>query len=349
MSVNPGRVQKEYWLVFAFSAAIVFGNAYLILVNHDAAFSSDEASYLALGSGNWDVNITHRYRVIIPFLARGLAEILSLLSGKSGTLPLGFSFFVVNSTLMALAGTVLYSLAKTVGAGVAGRFIAVLAVLSSGYCSYLAGIALVDSLYFLALALLFYSLVSQNEAALFGCLILGPLAKESFWLFVPLTLIFGRFIPLHRLVFYLVLAGCIFIANNSLVDSLSGLPVPARAANAFEHLHNAGRTFRKFFSLSGFMSWFSAFGIFNFLVLAGLLSRKLRLKPGARLTQMQVLFLLIVAAHVLLSGDIGRMWYLAAPVFAVAVALTTDRLLAPFFRREQISLNEPELAEQQSK
>ncbi|MFC5270900.1 hypothetical protein [Adhaeribacter terreus] len=349
MKLNLSRAQQEYWLVFAFSAAIVFGNAYLILVNHDASFSSDEASYLALGNGNWNVNITHRYRVIIPFLARGLAEILGLLSGKPDALPLGFSFFIVNSTIMALAGTVIYYLAKVVGANVAGRFMAVLAVLSSGYCSYLSGIALVDSLYFLMLVLLFYSLVAKSEDALFCCLIIGSLAKESFWLFVPFILLFGRFITLHRLIFYIILAGCVFIATNNLIDSLSGLPVTARAANAVEHIHNAWRTVRKFFSLSGLMSWFSAFGIFNFVVLAGWLTRNIRLKMSQRLTQMQLLFLLIIAAHVLLSGDIGRMWYLAAPVFAIAVALTTHRLLAPVFHQPQSSLKAADqLTKQQS-
>src|SRR5574339_1167742 len=98
MNLKLSFTQREYIWVFLFSLALVFGNAYLILVNHDANFSSDEASYLTLAGGNWDVNITHRYRVIIPMLARGLAECMrqvSVLAGnENAILPLGFSFFM---------------------------------------------------------------------------------------------------------------------------------------------------------------------------------------------------------------------------------------------------------------
>jgi hypothetical protein len=342
MNLKFSLTQREYLLVFAFSLAIVFGNAYLILVNHDANFSSDEASYLALGNGNWDVNITHRYRVIIPFLARGLAECflqLGALAGMKRTvLPLGFTFFMVNTTVMALAGVVIYSIVKAVNVNLAGRFIAILGVLTSGYCSYLSGIALVDSLYFLMLALLFYSVINKNEPALLCCLLIGPLAKESFWLFIPFILLFGRFIPFHRLFFYILLAACVFMATNALIDSVSGIKAAARAQNAVEHIHNALITIRKLFSLSGFMSWFSAFGLFNFLVLAGLLKQKIRITLTDRLTQIQLMFLLIIGAHVLLSGDIGRMWYLTAPVYAIALGFCTERMLEPLLSLHTQSL-----------
>jgi hypothetical protein len=36
-------------------------------------------------------------------------------------------------------------------------------------------------------------------------------------------------------------------------------------------------------------------------------------------------FLGVVVLHVLLSGDIGRMWYFSAPVFALAIAKCADR------------------------
>lgn len=335
MPLKLSFAQREYLLVFVFSLAVVFGNAYLVLVNHDANFSADEASYLALAKGDWNVNITHRYRVIVPALARGLAEFLQLvrmLAGKENAgLPLGFAFFLVNSTIMALVGLLIYRIVKVLKVNFASRFMAVLGVLTSGYCSYLSGIALVDSLYMLMLVMLFYALLVKSEMLLFCCLVIGPLAKESFWLFIPVVLLFSRFTPFTRLSLYILLSIFIFIANNTLVDSVSGIEVSTRTGNALGHVNNAFLSARRLFSWSGFWSWFSAFGVFNFLVMAGLFTRGIRVDVRNRFVQMQILFLLIVAVHILLSGDIGRMWYLAAPVYAVALAFSTERLLVPLF------------------
>ena len=70
---------------------------------------------------------------------------------------------------------------------------------------------------------------------------------------------------------------------------------------------------------------FSIFGFFSLALLAGLRNRAARQSWLPAVGWSGAWLLLIVVAHMLLSGDLGRMGYLAAPVFAVAFSLIISR------------------------
>ncbi|WP_207434022.1 hypothetical protein [Sabulibacter ruber] len=326
----------ETFIVFALSFFIIYGNAYLIMVNHDPNFAGDEKSYLSMGNGNWDVSVIHRYRIVVPVLARGVAFLIQLTGAALGremdSLPLGMSFFLVNSTLMAISGMVIYKVAKLMNVSDASACIAMLSVITSGYCTYFSGLALVDSFYFLVVTLLFYSVLAENKLSLFCCVVLGPLAKESFWLFIPFVFIFCRFFSFYKVLFCLVISIVLFVLVNYAVDYFFGLPASPRVIGAVSHLDKLLINLKRIFTINGFLAWFSAFGFFNLLIVAGLVLKVISIRFSSRIAMMQLVFLGIVLAHVLISGDIGRMWYLAAPALGLSIALSAERLIMPAFR-----------------
>lgn len=326
----PSRHQESLsvWLL---ALALVFGSGYLILVNHDARFASDEHSYLALARGNLDVPITHRYRVLVPTLARGLAVVLQqvLALGHGGTyphLPLGAAFFAVNSFFMACAGLVLYKTARVAGASRVASLIGMAGILTSAYATYITGLALTDSLYFFTLAALFYAVLSANRPLLVLALLLGPLAKESFWMFLPFMLLAFRFMSWQRLLLLLALAAGLFWCLHAGVDYHTGTAGGARMENVGRHVANVKENFFKIASFSGLLGLGSTYGLFYLLLPFGWRKARESVARYDFRVLTCLLFLGVVVGHLLLSGEAGRMWFFSAPVFVLLFSRCADLL-----------------------
>jgi len=217
----------------------------------------------------------------------------------------------------------MFALRRLARRGAAG---ALAAVLSSRWAVYLAGLPMVDSLYVLVVTLAFYAARSGSRTALVCCLLLGPLAKESFVFLVPWLLVFGRAAgrwPLQLALLAVTVA--LTYAVRYWIDTQAGTPPAASVGNAFRHFENIGYSLRRLFSVGGVGDLFSVFGFFWLLFLLGLRNaadwrhwlRPLGWAGGT--------FLLIVLLHMLLSGELGRMAYLGSPVVAVALALLLTR------------------------
>jgi hypothetical protein len=290
-----------------------------------------------LAQGSFDVHVAFRYRVLLPFMAKALALALQKFLLFTGDpyyrhhLPLGTAFFLINSLFMSLAGLVLYKTARFSGASFLASLVALVAVLTSGYASYFTGVALTDSLYFLCLVVLFYAILTRDTRLLFAALLFGPLAKESFWLFLPFILLSLRFLPPVYLLLQLAVAGLSFWGLHWAVDELAG-PTNARPDYVLAHLaQNIGQHLNKLSSRSGLLALFSTYGMYYLLLVAGFR------RPGFSFYRINYqivagsVFLGVVILHVLLSGDIGRMWYFSAPVFALAIAKCADRLPGTHF------------------
>ena len=145
-----------------------------------------------MASGDFDVTITHRYRVVVPLLASGLAASLSSVqkniwphrSGQSWSLQL--SFMLVNLLLMSAFGILLWEICELYQMASPIAIIATLALLSSRWANYSVALPLIDSLYLLAVAFTFWSLKAKNKKWLYVAIVLGVLAKESYLLFFPM-------------------------------------------------------------------------------------------------------------------------------------------------------------------
>ncbi len=306
--------------------------------HYDFSHSLDTRSYLRLAHGEVQgVNVTRRYRVLVPALAAAAAVPLQSAYARiwpqrtTADGPLRLAFYLVNTLLMALFGLLLYQTARLHGATAAAAALAVAAVLSSQWAVYTSGLPLVDSLYLLLFALAFYAAQRAWGLGLGVALLLGPLAKESFVFLVPWLLVFGRrALPWPQQL--LALAGGVGLAAGVRhgVDARLGAPAAESVANAFDHLNNLIYSLKRMFSVKGFGELFGIFGFFWLALLPGIAGRAAAPAASswrAALGWPGVAFGGVVAVHMLLSGDLGRMGYLAAPVFTVALALALPRWL----------------------
>ncbi|KAA9333557.1 hypothetical protein [Adhaeribacter soli] len=337
MPLNSTPNLRTLVCVYLFSLGLIIGSAYTMYVHFDFSHSVDTKSYLKMAQGDFNVTVTHRYRVIIPALAAAVAWPLEQIytgiwPARAETLwPLRLGFFLVNSTLLALVGLILCRTCQLYGATFWSSVIAITAVLTSRWAVYTAGLPLIDSLYLLVFALAIYGIKARSKWALVFCILIGPHAKESFIFLAPLLFFFGKNAlsrPWQVLLF--VASAILAYSVRYLIDQQIQVEQTQSINNALNHFNNILISIRRVFSPKGIGEVFSVFGIFTLVIFAGLLGGKAARQTWLRNLDAPLFWLLvIVLIHALLSSDIGRMSYLSAPAFAVACALILDR--HPFF------------------
>ncbi|PJJ48501.1 hypothetical protein [Hymenobacter chitinivorans] len=328
----PALSRQSLLLVYLLALALLWSNAYFLLVNHPAAHTPAELSYLRMAQGDFEVPAPLRYQVVVPLLARGLAygaRGLANLISPADKPPFGFSFFLVNTLLLAGAGLLTFRSAVATGAAPSSALLGTAALLTCGTATYVAGRLVVDSALVLVVALLYYAILARSGPALLTAVVLGPLLTESFLLFLPVVLFCGGFARWGLRLLALAAGLLLLVAGHWAVDTLLA-PTPAAGSNptvlAYSHLL-AG-------NWGGLLAGAGAFFPFNLVLLAGgwggLAAMRQWLAPLRPVPTL--LLLLAVLGQVLLGGETN--WLLAGPVVGVAVALILDRhpLFAPWRR-----------------
>ncbi|PJJ47777.1 hypothetical protein CLV45_4915 [Hymenobacter chitinivorans DSM 11115] len=322
---------RQLLLVYVLAVGVLAGSAYTMYVHYDFSHSLDTRSYLSMARGEFrGVSITRRYRVPVPAVAAAVAwpveQVYARIWPQRATTdwPLRLAFYLVNTLVLAGAGLLIFRSCLLSGASPPAALLALVAVLTSRWAVYTAGLPLVDSLYLLVFALAFYAARSGSAAALVACILLGPHAKESFIFLMPWLLWFARpALSWPRQLAWLAASGAVAYAVRHWIDAQVGAPPQESLHNALDHVHNLAYSLRRLLSVKGAGEIFSIFGFFWLVLLAGLrFSGKLWLRP---LDLSGAVLLLVVLVHMLLSGDLGRMGYLASPVFAVVFSLVLTR------------------------
>ena len=324
---------RRWLLPWLLAVAALANLAYPMYVHYDFSHSLDTRSYLRMATGQFDsVNVTRRYRVLVPYAAAAVATPLKHAYAAmwpqrpAGQWPLRFGFYLVNCLLVGAAGACWFNAARYSGAGPTAAALAMLAVLSSRWAEYAAGLPLTDSLYLFVFGLGYYAVRRGPGAgwAVALALLLGPLAKESFLLLVPWLFWFARpALGWPRQFAALVGGLALLFLVHQFIDSELGVSVGQSVTNALSHFDNLTYALRRAASPKGIGELLSIFGLFTLLPPLALALQK---RTGATHTSFSMLgkaevsFLVVVAAHMLLSGDLGRMGYLAAPIFCVLLA-----------------------------
>ena len=319
----------RWLLVYLLALGLVAGPAYPMYRHYDFSHSRDTLSYLSVARGEFrGVSITRRYRVLVPAAAAAVAWPLEQVYARiwperpGSEWPLRLGFYVVNCLLLAGAGLVMFQTCRLCGASPLAAGLALAAVLTSRWTVYTAGLPLVDSLYLLVFALAFYAVRANSAVTAVAVLLLALPAKESGLLLVPWLLWFGRrALSWPWQLAWLAVGGAAYLALRFWIDQQAGAAPVESVNNALGHLENISYSLRRLFSVKGAGEIFSIFGFFSLALLAGLRSRAARQQWLPAVGWAGAGLLVIVAAHMLLSGDLGRMGYLAAPVFAVAFSL----------------------------
>lgn len=335
-ATGTSQRRRRWLLPWLLAVAALANLAYPMYVHYDFSHSLDTRSYLRMAAGRFDsVSVTRRYRVLVPAAAAAVAAPVARLYGRvwpqrpAGQWPLRFAFYLVNCLLLGAAGAYWYHAARRTGAGPEAALLAMLALLTSRWAEYAAGLPLTDSLYLLVFGLGYYA-VRRGRAgswALVLALVLGPLAKESFVFLVPWLLWFGRdTLAWPRQLLALTVGVAALLATHHIIDAQLGVSATESVANALDHITNIIYSLKRAASPKGVGELISIFGLFTFLVPIGFWLEKRR-RPAtttpfyASLGWAEAGLLAVVLVHMLLSGDLGRMGYLAAPAFCSALAL----------------------------
>ncbi|MDQ2770587.1 MAG: hypothetical protein M3Y54_08815 [Bacteroidota bacterium] len=329
----PGLRLRRWLLPWLLALGALVNLAYPMYVHYDFSHSLDSRGYLRMATGRFDsVSVTRRYRVLVPAAAAAVAAPVAQIYGRiwpqrpAGLWPLRFAFYLVNCLLLAAAGACWFNAARLAGATSAATALALLAVLSSRWAEYAAGLPLTDSLYLLVFGLAYYAIRrgSGGGWAVALALVVGPLAKESFLLLVPWLLWFGRpALPWPRQLVALAAGLALLLIVHQLIDHRLGALATQSVSNALAHAENLRYSLHRAGSTKGIGELLSIFGFFTFVpVLIWWQTKRLTASPSvfAFLGWADTGLLLIVVLHMLLSGDLGRMGYLAAPVFCAALA-----------------------------
>jgi len=340
--LGPGRGRR--WLLpWALGFSLLLNLAYPMYVHYDFSHSLDTRSYLRLAAGRFDsVNVTRRYRVLVPAAAGALAQPIAQVYGKiwpqrpAGEWPRRFAFFLVNCTLLGAAGATWWRAARLAGAGAGATAVALLAVLSSRWAEYIAGLPMVDSLYLLVVGLSYYAGRRGPGAgwAVAIALLIGPLAKESFVFLLPWLGWYGlRALGWRRQLLALAAGVVALGAVHYVVDRAAGAAHTDTITNALAHRENIMYSLRRAASPKGLGELLSIFGLFTLPVLLALVLPAGRRALAPVLGWAEALLLAVVVVHMLLSSELGRMGYLLAPVFTTALALVVQATLGRVARQ----------------
>lgn len=326
----------RHWLLpWALAVAALANLAYPVYRHYDFSYSPDTRSYLRIATGRFDsVSITRRYRVLVPAVAAAVAAPITRVYGHiwperpGGLWPLRFAFYLINCLLLGAAGACWFNAARLAGASAGAAALAMLALLTSRWAAYEAGLPLTDSLYAVIFGLGYYAFRRGPSGgwAVATVLLLGPLAKESFVFFLPWLMWYGRrALPLPRQLPILIAGLVALCAVHLFIDSRIGVPTTESVTNALSHFENIRYSLRRAFNPKGVGELLSIFGLY-ILVLPVAFWRARSTQSSnqwlAPLGLAEILLLAVIAIHMLLSSDLGRMGYLAAPVVCTALALT---------------------------
>ncbi len=321
---------KESVLVFGFCMAVLAGPCLSILFQNDLSQFTDCNTYLGLAQFDFEQSAVRRYRLIIPMLASAL----NYMGGSAfdhlaptyykGDFSLAFSFFAINSVIMAFFGLIIYKYCLSHGLSKVAALIGLVFVLSSRYTYYFAALPFVDSLFCLVIGLTLLGIKNRDSKMLICCIFLGPFAKESFIFIAPLIFFFGS-IPKSRQLLYFTISGFAVFSYHCLYDYYYPPKIVGWLMAEMYHFYNFKYTLALLFSFYGAYKMLINIGLWIGLpLLAWFVSEPFRKRFKSKWDVCKIWFLVSVLFQMLLSGSMERMFYLALPVFAVAIAMSFE-------------------------
>ncbi|MEM9548145.1 MAG: hypothetical protein AAGA77_19345 [Bacteroidota bacterium] len=319
--------------LFVVFLSVIGGFAFGFADVYDHMSNVDVQTYVGLSEFDFDQHPVRRYRIIVPMLAAGIyyifSPILGMLSPNDfpGDFARIMSFVIVNSCLMALYAVLIFRIVISI-VGESKFWPAIIGVVSVLTCRWtmlISGSALVDSLYLVVLGFLLLGIFKKEFWMLVLAVYLGPWAKEAFIFLVPL-LLFAQRSYYPKLAMHLILSGGVIFAFRYYFDQTIGAEFGESISRDISHFEMIPKSLGRLFSFHGLYEVLSIGGIWNLIILGGLLIRKYRLMLKNHLSILWLLLTVLVLVQALLSYELARMFYLLTPLLAVVVAILFDGL-----------------------
>lgn len=321
---KPFLLDRQIFILSFFCLSSLGFTLMLYFPMHD---SPDIQSYLGLAQGDWNQNIIRKYRIIIPILAGGLDKILApaLTKLQPWTFQYPFSlcvsFLLINSLVMSMVAVLLYRLGRSFQLSHFSCLGMLLYFFSNRWTQEITALPLVDSLYLLSITLLIGGLVMKKESWVLVSIIIGPWSKEAYVFLLPMMLCFAAWAVVSKRMVFLLISGILVFCFRFWWD-LHNHQAPDSSLRAnFSSFSTIPSAFDRLMSLHGIYELFSlAAPWLILLVWAGWKHRQaFSSLVFAQGRWFYCMYLSIVLLQALLSGDLGRMFYLAIPLSAICI------------------------------
>jgi hypothetical protein len=324
---------SKYFLVFFISFAILIGSGYNMYLSYERFYNPDSETYMNIAKGNFtNQSLVRKYRVIVPTLAYIVSIPTSkvyykIVSDKRQTYdwPLLTGFFLINTFLLAFAAMFIYKIMVFMKVSELASVIGLIAFLAGGrWASYVAAHPATDSLTILAISIMVYGILKEDKLLIGSSILLGVLSKESFVLFFPLLILFStKPIRLYTFISIVFSMLCYFVVKY-IIDKHSGSLPNESISVDINHINSIKTSLVKLFSLKGFADLFSVYGFFTFFFIASLFYKAKSSKIKLFISPLFIVFSVTILAHMLLSEELARMFYLGSAMFIPFLAVCID-------------------------
>ncbi|PWE00782.1 hypothetical protein [Marinilabilia rubra] len=331
MKINFSFLRSLDFWVFIVSLAALHGVSFHVMDVTTATDNVDCVTYLGLAEFDFDQYVVRKYRILVPFIASGLdflfGGIFDYLAPWTfnGDFSMGMSFLIVNNLLFALAGVFVFRYLYNSTGQMFASFVGLISVLTCRWTGYLAGLPLVDSLYFLVLVMVLLGLRNRNSRLILWAIFLGPWAKESFIFIAPIIFFYAP-IKKEKQILYFFISGILVFASRLLIDYNSGASTFAALEEDFDHFNNIAVSLERLFSFHGVYELFSVTGFWVLLLIPALLSKTLK-SHLLSLHGFEWWYVFSILLQAVISTDLARMLFLLTPV----LALLWGRIVSDYF------------------
>ncbi len=299
---------------------------------------SDASSYLAMSNGDQDVASIHRYRIIIPFLADLVRDVIQpLIPADQLHLIDALSFYLVNYLITSLAGLLLYLFLVELKFKPERSLLGVFIFLGSRITILSTGGPMVDSLYYLAIITILYCCLTQRSKLLSVLNPLLILTKETTvpFLFLPFFVktMNRKLILLSLSVSFVVL----FWVRNKVTSALPNVvkaddpilvTITSHLASGLENLSQS------YFSLAGWHGLFSPFSVFWVIAFFGAWLEFKKIDTHYQIPRFLLWIIPITFGFTVLSSNIGRMLHSLFPLVIPYALIGIDYVLS---RKEKVN------------
>jgi hypothetical protein len=294
---------------------------------------SDSISYLAMSNGDYTISSGHRYRIIIPFLASLVRNLVQPII-PSGQLDWfggidSLSFYIINYTFTSLTGLFLYLFLIKLKFDPKLSLFGVFIFLGSRITILTTGAPLVDSLYFLSIIIIVYFCLAHNTTMLF---ILAPiliLSKETVipFLFLPFFVkqinrkFFGVSLFISFAIFFWVrdVVSSLHLINLGTKDPIFDVFIN-HLKSGFENI------IQTYFSTGGLHGVFSTFSFFWAIAAFGAWLYFKKLSIFYRIPYFLFFIIPITFSFSVLSSNVGRMLLSSFPIVIPFMLIGIDYL-----------------------
>lgn len=320
-------------LVFGICFCILFSLGFEVMIYFPMDQSPDIQDYLKMAQFDWNQSPVRHYRILIPLIASGVQfsfgwifELLHPLS-FDGNFSLCFSFLMVNVSILSIAGVILFKLCRNFGMNDWIAAFSLIPFLSCRWTMELAGLPLVDSLYFLSLLMVLYGFYNKQTLWFAAGLLLGPWAKEAFIFFVPMILYMKRD-RLINTISWIAFSGMLVFGFRFLWDLYLQHPFINSFAKDVDSFSTISVSLSKLFSFHGIYDVFSVVGFWILIPMMVWIKNNFSLQFKINETRIVfVLYLLAVIFQMLLSGDLARMFYLILPLYCIWIGIKIKSII----------------------